>query len=94
MANNNNIIPMGIKNLFDVIDDLRVRWPNHLWSNPYSPNNNSFWIVRIERGNRQMTVELDIDYNSASVIACVLHNHGFERREFTPLMNAFMEAFD
>jgi hypothetical protein len=52
------------------------------------------WIVRIERGNRNMTVELDIDYNAQSVIACVLDNRGFERREFTPLMNAFMEAFD
>jgi len=85
---------MGIKNLFDVIADMRVRWPNHTWGNPYIPVNNNLWLVRIERGNRMMTVELDIDYHAESVIACVLENRGFERREFTPLMNAFMEAFD
>jgi hypothetical protein len=93
--NNQNINhQMGIKNLHNVIADMRVRWPNHSWANPYSVNNDNFWIVRIERGNRTMTVELDIDYNAESVIACVLDNHGFERREFTPLLNAFMNAFD
>jgi hypothetical protein len=85
---------MGIKNLHNVIADMRIRWPNHTWTNPYSANDNNFWIVRIERGNRTMTVELDIDYNAESVIACVLDNHGFERREFTPILNAFMSAFD
>jgi len=85
---------MAIKSLFNVIDDLRVQWPNHLWSNPHSPNNNNFWIVQIQRGNREMSIELDIDYDAASVIACIIDNHGFERREFSPLMNAFMNAFD
>jgi hypothetical protein len=89
-----NMQQMGIKNLFNVIADMRLRWPNHTWNNPYSPNNNNFWIVRIERGNRTMTVELDIDYDAESVVASLLDNNGFERREFTPLLNAFMGAFD
>jgi hypothetical protein len=41
-----------------------------------------------------MTVELDIDYDAESVVASLLDNNGFERREFTPLLNAFMGAFD
>ena len=85
---------MGIKNIYNVVADMRIRWPNHSWAEPQSPNNNGFYIVRIERGNREMTIELEIDYDGESVIACVLENRGFERREFTPLMNAFMNAFD
>lgn len=94
MSHNTMANQMGIKNLHNVIADMRLRWPNHTWANPYSENNDNFWMVKIERGNRRMTVELDIDYNAESVIACVLHNHGFERREFTPLLDAFMSAFD
>jgi len=91
IVNNNH---MGIKNLFDVLVEMRIRWPNHRWLPPYIPANDNRWLLRIERGHRYMNVELDIDYDAQSVIACVLENHGFERREFTPLMNAFMDAFD
>ena len=80
-------------NIFNVISDMEVRFPSHTFSVAES-HNTGFWVAIITRGNRNMTIELDIDYHQESVMVAVLHNQGFMRSEFTRILDSLLNSFD
>jgi len=72
---------------------MEVRFPNHIFRVDEG-NAIGFWVATIARGNRQMTIEMEIDYHQASVMVAVLHNQGFMRSEFTRLLDSLLNSFD
>lgn len=83
--------------LNQVIHDMRIRFP--LLDFQLTPSNNgpSFWWIHIRRGNSNveyMRIEVDINYEQESVIASIIENHGFRRKEFTLIMDSFLNSFD
>jgi hypothetical protein len=75
------------------MSDMEVRFPSHIFTIDEG-NAIGFWVATIRRGNRQMTVEMEIDYNQESVMVAVLHNQGFMRSEFTRLLDSLLNSFD
>ena len=75
------------------MSDMEVRFPNHTFSVSESQTS-GFWIAIITRGNRNMTIELDIDYQQESVMVAVLHNQGFMRCEFSRILDSLLNSFD
>ena len=83
--------------LNQVLHDMRIRFP--LLSFQLQPSNNgpTFWWVLIRPYGVQdiyMWVEIDINYATESVIACIIENHGFRRKDFTLIMDSFLNSFD
>jgi hypothetical protein len=87
------VLTFKMHNVYNVISDMEVRFPNHLFSVDEG-NAIGFWVATISRGTRQMTIEMEIDHIQESVMVAVLHNQGFMRTEFTRLLDSLLNAFD
>jgi len=84
-----------MKHLTQVIQDMRIRFPN-LYFQMFSSNSGpSFWWIRVYKNvNYFMDIEVDIHYLEESVIACLIENRGFERKEFSLILDSFLNSFD
>jgi hypothetical protein len=83
--------------LNQVIMDMRIRFPLLDFYLTSSHNGPTFWWVNIRvigRNDIYMMVEVDINYDEESVIACVIDNRGFKRKDFTLIMDSFLNSFD
>jgi len=81
--------------LNQVIYDMRIRFPLLQFQITLSDNGPKFYWVYIRSSNQvYMKVELNINEDEESVIACIIENHGFMRKDFTIIMDSLLNSFD
>ena len=82
--------------LNQVIHDMRLRFPLLDFQVTSSNTGPSFWWVHVRDPNnvKFMRIEVDVDYEQESVIASLIENNGFLRKEFTLIMDSFLNSFD
>jgi hypothetical protein len=84
-----------MKHLTQVIEDMRIRFPNLHFQMFASNSGPSFWWIRVYKNvNYFMDIEVDIHYHQESVIACLIENRGFQRKEFSLILDSFLNSFD
>ena len=83
--------------LNQVIQDMELRFPLLDFQVTSSNTGPSFWWVHVRDRNNNvkfMRIEVDVHYEQESVIASLIENNGFLRKEFTLIMDSFLNSFD
>lgn len=89
------ILRQQMKHLTQVLPEMRIRFPNLHFQMFPSDSGPSFWWIRVYKNmNYFMDVEVDINYHQESVIACLIENRGFQRKEFSLILDSFLNSFD
>jgi hypothetical protein len=86
-----------MRGLNQVFQDMQARFPLLDFQITASYSGPSFSWVHVRDPNNNvkfMRIEVDINYDQESVIASIIENNGFMRKEFTLIMDSFLNSFD
>jgi hypothetical protein len=83
-----------MKHIYNIVSDMEIEFPNLEFQTGFK--NGLYYVTiwsRIQSW-KHMNVELIINEPQESVIASLLTNTGFQRREFTTILDYLLNSFD
>ena len=83
-----------MRHLTEVIQDMRETFSHMYFKLTPSNNGPDFSWIHITSDDLEMKIEVCINYQEESVIACLVQNSGFGRKAFSLILDTFLDAFD